>query len=172
MPRRGLILFMLLVSPLLIANKPALPDMVVHAHYVFVTTYFGGQAASAKIPSDDRSALVDVQDAIRKWGRYMVVFDQKKADLIILVRRGRIAMAQPRTGIQIDSGPSRTSIGTYSKIEADAGDPRDMLAVYDATQGTDSPPLWRKLETDGLKAPEMRLLNEFRTRVEAAAQKP
>jgi hypothetical protein len=49
-----------------------------------------------------------------------------------------------------------------------------MIVLYASALGTqtNSPPLWRGRRQDGLKAPEMRLVQELRSRVEAAAKAP
>ncbi|MGA8618019.1 MAG: hypothetical protein WB660_05800 [Candidatus Sulfotelmatobacter sp.] len=47
-----------------------------------------------------------------------------------------------------------------------------MIAVYRAAEGIDSPPLWRGRQIDGLRPPEMRLVQELRTKVEAAEKTP
>jgi len=52
-----------------LALKP-LPKLVVHAKYVLVTTYQGYDLSNPNIMPDDRKAVVAVQDAIKKWGRY------------------------------------------------------------------------------------------------------
>jgi hypothetical protein len=172
MLRHSLYFFVLLLSaPWLVAKeKPTFPKLVVNARYVLVTTYFGDDPSNVRIMSEDRQAVADVQNAIQKWGRYTLVYERKNADLIILVRKGRIAGA--RAGITIHTGSEKPSPSVASGINADAGDSQDMLAVYDAAQGIDNPPLWRARDAEGLKPPEMRLVDELRTKVEAAAKKP
>src|SRR5260370_41282080 len=73
-----------------------LPKLVVHARYVLVTTYSGDDLTKYQVMPDDRQAVVDVQNAIQKWGRYALAYDAKNADLILVVRKGRIAESQPR----------------------------------------------------------------------------
>ena len=81
-------LVLLLLVPLTIAkDKSQLPKLVVVAKYVMVTTYLGDQPSNPRIMTDDRQAMGDVQDAIKDWGRYIVVYRPKDADLIILVRK-------------------------------------------------------------------------------------
>ena len=164
-------LTLLLFAPLLVAkDKPTLSKLVLHARYVLVTTYFGDDPANPRIMPEDRQAVTDVENAIQKWGRYVPVYERRNADLIILIRKGRIAEAG--AGVAIHAGTEKPSPNFTPVLNGDAGDPQDMLAVYDATEGTDNTPLWRGREPDGLKPPEMRLINEFRTRVEDTARKP
>ena len=54
----------------------------------------------------------------------------------------------------------------------DAGDPRDMLAVYTADNGIDAAPLWRDSVTGGLNAPQMELVRDFRAAVDKTAKTP
>ncbi|HXY16226.1 MAG TPA: hypothetical protein VEI26_17180 [Terriglobales bacterium] len=171
MRKPGLYLVLLLfVLPLVAKDASTLPKLVLHARYVLVTTYFGDEPANARIPPDDRQAVADVEDAIQKWGRYTLVYERKNADLIFLVRKGRIVGAQEGVGIHLGSGFPTPSVGPITGV--DAGDPKDMLAVYNAAQGIDSAPIWRGRQNDGLQPPDMPLFAQFRAKVEATAKKP
>ena len=146
-----------------------LPKLVVHARYVLVTTYTGDDLTNPKMMPDDRQALLDVQDAIKKWGRYALAYRAKDADLILLVRKGHIAESLP--GMRIGVGSStKPSIG--AETPTDMGDPRDMLALYDAANGIDAAPLWRDSMSGGLNPPQMSLVGELRQAVDAAAKVP
>lgn len=158
-------------------DKPIFPRLIVNARYVLVTTYFGDEPANVRVTPADRQAAADVENAIRKWGRYTVVYERKNADLIFLIRKGRIAEVQPGISIHAGSqkptpGQERPNSGVAPILVGDAGDPEDMLAVYDAGLGIDNSPLWRSREADGLNPPEMSLIKELRTKVEAAAKTP
>jgi hypothetical protein len=146
-----------------------LPKLVVHARYVLVTTYAGDDLTNPHMMPDDRQAVLDVQDAIKKWGRYALAYRAKDADLILLVRKGHIVEALPgmRVGVGSDTKPS---IG--AEVPTDVGDPRDMLALYDAANGIDSALLWRDSEKGGLTPPQMSLVGDLRKAVEAAAKVP
>ena len=144
--------------------------MIVSARYVLITTYFGDQPSNTRIMTGDRHAVADVQNAIEQWGRYTLVYRVEDADLIILVRKGRIAEAL--AGVRIHGGSDSPSPSIGPIVNADGGDPQDMIAVYDSAQGIDSAPLWRGRQRGGLEPPEMRLVQELRTKVEAAAKKP
>jgi hypothetical protein len=171
MTRRALycILLFLLSSSLLAKDKNNFPALITNAKYVFVTTYFGDDLADSRLRPADRQAVANVQDAIRDWGLYTIVYERRNADLILLVRKGGVA--EVRQGVGIHAGSTRpTSVGPIT--DADAGDPLDMLAVYDASRGIDTAPLWRDRIDDGLDAPQVRLVKELREKVEAAAKKP
>jgi hypothetical protein len=147
-----------------------LPKLVVHAKYVLVTTYQGDNLASAHVMPDDRQAVVDVQNAIKRWGRYALAYQAKDADLILLVRKGHIVESQP--GVRIGAG-SNTKPTIGAEAPTDVGDSRDMLALYDASNGgIDSAPLWRDLMKGGLNPPQMSLVGELRDAVDEAAKVP
>ena len=146
-----------------------LPKLVVHARYVLVTTYAGDDLTNPHMMPDDRQAVLDVQDAIKKWGRYALAYRTQDADLILLVRKGHIVEALP--GMRVGVGSStKPSVG--AEVPTDAGDPRDMLALYDAANGIDSAPLWRDSEKGGLTPPQMSLVQDLRKAVDAAAKVP
>lgn len=146
-----------------------LPKLVVHAKYVLVTTYAGDDLTNYKVMPDDRQAVVDVQNAIKKWGRYALTYDAKNADLILLVRKGHTVESQP--GLQIGAG-SATNPSIGAVAPTDIGDSRDMLALYDAADGINSAPLWRDLMNAGLDPPQMRLVGELISAVDKAAKVP
>ena len=172
MPRRVVVFLLPLLLPSLLNAKDAtLPMLVVAAQYVQVTTYFGDEPANTRIVPDDRHALADVERAIKKWGRYKVVYRPQDADLIIVVRKGRYA----DIGIGIHAKSAETGPAVGPRANAEVGDPLDTLIVYDASHGIDSPPLWRGRQRNGLEPPHMELVKELRTKVEtaeAAAKKP
>jgi hypothetical protein len=146
-----------------------LPRLVVHARYVLVTTNAGYDLTNPSMMPDDRQAVIDVQNAIKKWGRYALAYQAKDAELILLVRKSHIAESQPQLRIGAGS-TSKPSIG--ANVPTDVGDSRDMLVLYDAANGVDSTPLWRDLMKDGLNPPQMRLIGELRSAVDKAANVP
>lgn len=151
-------------------DKTAIPAVVKNATYVMVTTY-SGDVFSPNVSPEDRHAVQNVQDAIQKWGRYKLVYNRGEADLILVVRTGRLA--EVKAGVQV--GTQRvgdtTSRSHGSAIGGEVGDPQDTLEVYMASQGINGPPQWRGRAQGGLKAPEMQLVREFRSKVEAPEKK-
>ena len=93
---------------------------------MLVTTYFDDNIADSRVPPADRRAVIDVQDGIRDWGHYTLVYERKNADLIFLVRKGRAAEAEGGPSIHLSSNRP-PSVGSVT--DTDAGDPDDMLAV-------------------------------------------
>ena len=148
--------------------KP-LPKLVVHAKYVLVTTYQGYNLGSPNVMPDDREAVVAVQDAVRKWGRYELAYRPEDADLILLVRKGRIAATQPQMRI---GKTSTTPWEVSGAAPVDAGDSRDMLAMFEANGGVDGPALWRNFSAGGLDTPNVPLVQQLRKAVEETAKIP
>ena len=170
MSRRALFaLALIFCSSLLLAKtKNKIPELVTNAKYVYVTAYNGDQFAGNVIPAD-REALTDVQDALRNWGYYKIAYKPEDADIIMLVRKGRYASAQP--GTIIHAGSNRRPSAEAGANDDAANDPDDELSVHDAKQGVDSPPLWLGRMHDGLNAPQPRLVQQLRSAVEASLKK-
>jgi hypothetical protein len=61
------------------------PGTLINARYVYVTAYDGGQFNINLLP-EDRQAISAVQDAIQKWGHYIVVYRPDQADMILAVQ--------------------------------------------------------------------------------------
>ncbi len=163
-------LLLFLSAPFAVAQGyNPLPKLVLHARYVLVTTYAGDDLTNPQVTPDDRQAVVNVQNAIKKWGRYALAYRAKDAELILLVRKGRFVEVRP--GVRVGAG-SNTKPTIGADVPTDVGDPRDMLALYDASDGIDSAPLWRDLMKGGLNPPQMSLVGELRDAVDAAAKVP
>ena|SRR5579864_1484664 len=88
----------------LFAKQKPLAKLVLNAKYVLVTTSFG-VGLTFRITTENRHAVADVQNAIRQWGRYTLVYTPEAADLIIMVRTAgrtsrmsRIARAREPAG--------------------------------------------------------------------------
>lgn len=65
-------------------NVPAFPGTLVNARYVYVTSYDGDQF-DPNLWSEDRQAIVTVQDAMQKWGKFIVVYKPHEADIVLMV---------------------------------------------------------------------------------------
>jgi hypothetical protein len=55
-----------------------------NARFVYVTSYDGPQFSPNLLP-EDRAAISRVQDAVRSWGDYIVVYRPQQADMILVV---------------------------------------------------------------------------------------
>jgi hypothetical protein len=65
-------------------NIPAFPGTLVNARYVYVTSYDGDQFNPNLLP-EDRRAINTVQDAMQKWGKFIVVYEPRQADIVLMV---------------------------------------------------------------------------------------
>jgi hypothetical protein len=63
---------------------PAFPGTLVNARYVYVTSYDGDQFNPDLLP-EDRQAIGTVQDAMQKWGKFVVVYEPRQADIVLMV---------------------------------------------------------------------------------------
>src|ERR1700678_4648765 len=63
---------------------PAFPGILVNARYVYVTSYDGKQFEPNLFPID-RDAIGAVQDSIQKWGKFVVVYEPRQADVVLMV---------------------------------------------------------------------------------------
>lgn len=181
-------------------NDKILPALVVNARYVYVTSYEGEEISPQATP-DDRNAVVAVRDAIESWGRYKIAYDPQDADLILLVRSGRVGTLrgeEPSIHAGSDGNrggaiPGQTPPGEIPQASqpfpgpqqptAQRDDPAsigptielghsdDELAVYDARTGLHTSPLWRGLLSDGLTGKDPELVKKFRKAVEDAAKR-
>lgn len=74
-------------------KKPyVLPAVFNHARYVYVEAVDGEQFDPRLYP-DDRQAIANVRDALHDWSRYTLVVRREDAELIFVVRKGRLAQA-------------------------------------------------------------------------------
>ena len=86
----AIILIVLAAIPALAAPNPstvkvpAFPGILANARYVYVASYDGDQF-DPNLLSEDRDAIGAVQNAIREWGKLMIVYRPSEADIIILV---------------------------------------------------------------------------------------
>jgi len=66
-------------------SAPPFPKTLINAKYVYVTSYDGDQFDQRLLP-EDRQAISSVQDAIQKWGHYVVVYRPENADIVLMVQ--------------------------------------------------------------------------------------
>jgi hypothetical protein len=190
---------LLLLSSLPIAAKDKkkilLTDDVLQATTVFVIAD-PNAGVDAADPLANRNARLDVESALRKWGRFQVALDPYSADLVIVVRRGSgklarqtiggipisnepVLMQAPAPGNIPDNRPvSRTAsddpmgsqqqMGPSPQLEIGAAD--DMLSVYRGHRNnpTESSAVWRYSAKDALRSPAVRAVEEFRKVIDEA----
>ncbi len=65
-------------------STPPFPGTLVNARYVYVTSYDGNQF-NINLLQEDRQAISTVQDAMQKWGKFIVVYEPWQADIVLMV---------------------------------------------------------------------------------------
>jgi hypothetical protein len=65
-------------------NVPPFPGTLVNARFVYVTSYDGDQFNPNLLP-EDRQAIGTVQDAMQKWGKFILVYEPRQADIVLMV---------------------------------------------------------------------------------------
>jgi len=158
-------------------KKPVVPPAIFgQAKYVYVETPDGDAFTPGLLP-EDRQAIFDVEKAIRSWNRYQLTPGRGQAELIFVVRTGRVASATAHVGFSAGNHSPSSGVGPGSASpqgndvgsRVEVGPPDDLLWVYVRnSDGTVSAPIWTKSEPDGLHSPSVPLLEEIRNEVDAA----
>jgi len=150
-----------------------------NAHYIYVRAEDGDITRPNLFP-EDRQAIGNVMDGIRDWKRYVLVTTPGDADLIFVVRKGRLAAVQGTAGVSVGSSVPRTSAGSRDPssaqdpgtdigAQAEVGPPDDMLSVYLRNpEGQRGARIWIGRQDDGLNAPDVPLLHQLRAAVDQA----
>lgn len=66
-------------------NIPPFPKTLTNAHYVYVTSYDGNQYNKNLLP-EDREAIINVQRALQKSGKFAVVYEPRQADMVMVIQ--------------------------------------------------------------------------------------
>lgn len=66
-------------------DVPPITATLNNARFVYVTSYDGDEFSAKPLPQDQQ-AIANVQQAIEKWGRFVVVDNAQQADLIFMVQ--------------------------------------------------------------------------------------
>jgi hypothetical protein len=156
-------------------KKPyKLPAMFNQARYVYVEAV-AGQEFDPRLNSYDRQAIADVESALNDWNRYLLTTERDQADLIFVVRKGRVAEAN--VGVQVGPGPQGApgrpangplpGNGVGGTVGGGVGPPDDLLEVYlpnpNEAHGT---LLWQHTLADGLNPPDLSLFKQLKDEVE------
>lgn len=176
-------LLVLLIPALGVAQqKPKkhsdVPAAFQFAHFIYVEAV-DGDAMKPGLNPADRQAIFDVQDGVRDWNRYTLASKREQADVVLVVRKGRIASGEAHTGVSAGLHPpgSQTPGHTQSQpgdegnvgVGTEVGPENDMLRVYlVSADGKLTGPLWTREIQDGLDAPGVVLLQLLRTAVQRA----
>lgn len=179
-------------------KKPFLPEYVLRASTVLVVVS-PDAGEPLEQPMANATARDNVEKALMGWGRLRPVMDGMEADLVIAVRTGSGRMVQPsikggpidnragvgqstddtiRVGGQQGQPPPLNSPGMGGPqygphISNEVGPSEDVFEVYRGGVPTplDSPPVWRYIAQDCLRAPKVSAVEEFRKLI-AEAEKP
>lgn len=154
-------------------KKRSVPAVFATARYVSVES-MDGDIFTPGLSRADRLAIVEVQNGLRDWGRYALTTDRSQAELIFVVRTGRIAegkvggsVSGPVSGPVGNPGQQQHPMGTGVMLGSEVGPLDDLLKVCmastDARLGTQ---VWMRTENSGLTRPEVPLLQQLRTAVE------
>jgi hypothetical protein len=65
-------------------NVPPFPGTLINARFVYVTSHDGDQFNPNLFP-EDRQAISTVQDAMQKWGKFILVYEPRQADIVLMV---------------------------------------------------------------------------------------
>jgi hypothetical protein len=165
-------------------KKPDLPAVFQTAKYVYVQAEDGDVLKPGLYP-EDRQAIYDVENKIRDWNRYVITINRDEADLVFIVRKGRLAAAQgnvgvgnfpaPQPGQSPIPGPDARPVPTQGGISeragvgTEVGPSDDLLRVFMLTGDKKlSGPLWARELDGGLDAPMVRLVEQLKGAVEKA----
>jgi hypothetical protein len=170
-----------LLSLAVFAKSKSLPEIFKIAQYVRVEAY-NGDALNPSVIPDDRRAIFDVEQQLKDWQRYAVVYQRDRADLVFLVRKGRIASATGRAGVDVGTQPRQRgqspqeptrgdpSLGVGAAAEAGPAD--DLLEVFIVDpSGHLNGPIWTHTLRDGLEAPALPLFQQLKHAVDTTYPK-
>ena len=165
-------------------KDPDIPALFRQARYVYVEAVDGDEFNPRLYP-EDRQAIADVRRALQTWNRYVLTVQRQDADLVFVVRKGRLVAAKVFGGVHVgsrtpvaqtpDQGPNRDdparypNSGTEVGASGEVGSPDDLLFVdtvrSDGRRGTR---IWMQSRTDGLDTPEMPLFKQIKDAVDKA----
>ena len=148
-------------------------------------------------PAANRTAQINVMNAMAKWGRFRLVSDAQTADLIVAVQKGHANGPTIRNSpvdsqpITLDGGvppadggippagvhgrspdPTNPGMGRAPNISNEAGMSEDSFEVYmgGVDHPLDAPPVWRYVAKDALNSPQVTAVQQFRNAVNESDQ--
>lgn len=172
------VLLVLLLLPVLgsaQSKKKTVSAAFNNAHYAWVESMDGDVYKPGLLP-EDRQAIYNVEDSLRSWKRYALTTDRSEAELVFVVRKGRLVSG--KVGVGLGNPPlapvpgPRSPIGTTgtgagADIGGDVGPPNDILEVHLLnSDGTLGVRLWQRSLADGLDAPQVTLIAQLRKAVD------
>jgi hypothetical protein len=169
-------------------KKPDVPAVFQTAKYVYVQAE-DGDALKPGLYPEDRQAIYDVENKIRDWNRYAITINRDEADLVFIVRKGRLAAAQGNVGVgnfprpqpgqspnpvpDPGQSPNQGGISGRAGIGTEVGPSDDLLRVFILTGDKKlAGPVWAHELDGGLDAPMVRLVEQLKAAVEKAYPPP
>jgi hypothetical protein len=161
-------------------KKLQVPEIFQTAHSVYVEST-DGEISKPGLNKADREAILQVQEAVREWNRYILADSRAKADLIIVVRKGHAVGDQDHLGLGLRpvapvpiGRPGERPLDTHPTDQnasvGNGGDDiamQDLLRVYTLNEkGKLKGPVWAREMDGGLNGPLVRLLLELKSAVE------
>ena len=149
-------------------KKKSVPAVFENAHYVYVQAE-DGDAYTPGLLNEDRAAIENVQGAIREWNRYSLTPNVNDAELVFVVRKGRVASGRVggTVGVGTPYPGQPPTTRTAGMGEGEVGPPDDLLEVkMRNADGSLSAPIWIRTQSEGLDRPRVPLLQTLRDAVE------
>jgi len=159
-------------------KKLQVPEIFQTAHSVYVESV-DGELSKPGLNQADRQAILQMQEGIREWNRYILAPSRDKADLVIVLRKGHSMGDQDHLGLTTRSGggapkPNRDPFQGRGVERTDSGGTgadelasQDLVRVYTLNEkGKLKGPIWARELDGGLDGPSVRLLLELKSAVE------
>jgi hypothetical protein len=147
-------------------------QLLLNAQYVYVEPLLAdGKFADLNVSPEDGQAATDISNAIEKWGQYKIAARRSEADLVISVRKGRVASTYSGGHVGIHTSPT----GGHPTTEAgpitggETGPKEDLLWVFALNpDGTLAGPYWKNAQEHGLETPNLALFQLFKKDISEA----
>jgi len=160
-------------------RKSELPMAVVAAQFVYITSMHG-DSYNPRTSLEERDAMRRVEDAVRAWGKYKVVYRPEDANLMLVVKTSGMGSARVGVGLPpIDTtnpgtriDPRNSPIGGLGTGADISSDPNDMLMVSltPRESAEDASFVWRRSARHGFQGNKPDLVEEFRSAVDDTAR--
>jgi hypothetical protein len=165
-------------------KQEQVPKAILNSRFVYIEAWDGNIFNPQLLP-EDRKAIVDVQNAFHDWNRYLITVKRREAEILVVVRKGRIITVHGSVGGNVGTDPreSRGPLdGTGSNQPKEQGGDKagvgpevagsdDLFFVY-LIKGDGSliGPIWIHHQKDGLDTPDIPLFKEFKESIDAASK--
>ena len=172
--RKSLVVGFVLLTSVAVAQtkQQKTAQLLLDTQYVYVEPLLNdGKFADPNVSHEDRQAVTDVTNAIEKWGQYKLAAHRSEADLVISVRKGRVASTYSGGHVSIHPSPPgghpTTEGGPITGRET--GPKQDLLLVFALNpDGKLAGPYWKNAQDHGLETPNLSLFQQFRKDISEA----